>query len=76
MPRYYFDLSSREGFTRDRVGQALDESDMKTMVARVIVEIASDEMPLGDDESISITVRDESDRPIYTASLTFRSSAL
>ena len=71
MARYFFDLHNGDGPIRDDAGTELASRDevLKEM-ARILVDIARDELPAGERTIISVTVRSE-ERPISVASLAF-----
>lgn len=72
MPRYFFDL--RDGvFTRDDEGMGCaDFSAVCREAKRALSDMARDVLPNEEEpQSISVIVRDEGDRPVYTATLTF-----
>ena len=71
MARYFFDLHNGDGPIRDDAGTELASRDevLKEM-ARILVDVARDELPAGERTIISVTVRSE-ERPISVASLAF-----
>jgi hypothetical protein len=72
MTRYYFDLHNGDGPTRDEHGIDLQSSkNIPGELARILLDVAKDELTDGDHAVISVTVRDESGSPISVASLTF-----
>ncbi|WP_160003395.1 hypothetical protein [Rhizobium sp. 18055] len=77
MSRYYFDLHNGDGPLKDEHGTELSSrAGIPTEVAKILLEIARDELPTCDHATISVTVRDESGRPVSVSSLTFRNEWL
>lgn len=71
MARYFFDLHDGDGPIRDNEGMELaSRADVLREMARILVDIARDELPTGERTIISLTVRSE-ERPISVASLAF-----
>jgi hypothetical protein len=71
MARYFFDLHNGDGPIRDNEGMELaSRADVLREMARILVDIARDELPAGERTIISLTVRSE-ERPISVASLAF-----
>lgn len=71
MARYFFDLHNGDGPIRDNEGMELASwADVLREMARILVDIARDELPAGERTIISLTVRSE-ERPISVASLAF-----
>ncbi|WP_312367163.1 DUF6894 family protein [Ensifer sp.] len=59
--------------TADDHGLDLDSRDAVMLeVARILVDVARDELPQGDGTEISVSVRSEFGKPISVATLTFR----
>lgn len=74
MSRFYFDLHNGEGPTRDDEGQELpSHAAVAREVARILLDVANEEMTGTDRLIVSLTVRDENDRTISVANLTFTS---
>lgn len=74
MSRYYFDLHNGDGPLRDDEGLELDtRRSVNRQVARILAEIARDEMPTHDRAVINLKVRDEAGKIVSFASLTFQS---
>lgn len=77
MARYYFDLHNGDGPTTDNDGLNLPSKESVTRhVARILTDIARDEMPTEDQAVISVKVRDDSGKIVSVASLTFSSQWL
>ncbi|MBY5339923.1 hypothetical protein ACCS54_08125 [Rhizobium johnstonii] len=77
MARYYFDLHNGEGPTRDEHGTELrSREDIPKELTRILLDVARDELPVGDRMIIAITVRDESGDPVTVASLIFNNEWL
>ncbi|MEK1900323.1 DUF6894 family protein [Rhizobium sp. 1399] len=71
MARYFFDLHNGDGPIRDNEGTELaSRAEVLREMARILVDIARDELPAGERTIISLTVRSEQ-RPISVASLAF-----
>lgn len=72
MPRYFFDTLDR-GFHYDDEGVDCDDSEAACALAMcTLPEIARFAIPSnGDDQAFTVSVRDESDVIVYTATLTF-----
>ncbi|MFP5078603.1 DUF6894 family protein [Rhizobium sp. YIM 134829] len=72
MSRYYFDLSNGVEPVRDEEGQDFSSrSEVAREVARILGDIARDEMGDTGSGTISLTVRDQSGRTVSRAKLTF-----
>lgn len=72
MSRYYFDLHNGDGPLSDHEGMELSSRKSVAMqVARILADIARDEMPTQDRIVISLKVRNEAGKAISVASLTF-----
>lgn len=77
MNRYFFDLHNGDGPIRDDQGTQLPSREtIPREIARILIDIARDELPMGDRTVISVTVRDESGRAISVASLTYNNEWL
>ena len=77
MARYYFDLHNGDGPTTDAEGMELESRKSVTShVARILTDVARDEMPSEDRAVISIKVRDAKGKVISVASLTFNNEWL
>ncbi|MGK6316755.1 DUF6894 family protein [Neorhizobium sp. DT-125] len=73
MARYFFDLVNGSGLIRDEQGQDVStREDISREVSRILVDIASEELPGSGDGAISVTVRDERGRPVLTGNLSFK----
>jgi uncharacterized protein DUF6894 len=72
MTRYYFDLHNGDGPTKDNQGQDLaTRAQVSKELARILIDVARDELPSLDRATISVTVRDENGAAVSVASLTF-----
>lgn len=72
MSRYYFDLHNGDGPLRDDHGiEISSKGGVVREVAKILLEVARDELPVCDRTIISVTVRDEQGQPISVSSLTF-----
>jgi hypothetical protein len=77
MRRYFFDLHNGDGPIRDDTGIQLPSRQSVAMeVSRILLEVASDELPYQARTIVSITVRDDTGRAISVASLTFNNEWL
>ncbi|WEZ83661.1 hypothetical protein P6U16_02245 [Rhizobium sp. 32-5/1] len=77
MRRYFFDLHNGDGPIRDDTGIQLSSRQSVAMeVSRILLEVASDEIPYQARAIVSITVRDDTGRAISVASLTFNNEWL
>jgi len=71
MARYFFDLHNGDGPIRDNEGTELESrAEVVREMARILVDVARDELPAGERTIISLTVR-SGERPISVASLAF-----
>lgn len=72
-----FRSSNGDGNTLDDHELDLDSRDAVMLeVARILVDVARDELPQGDGTEISVSVRSEFGKPITVATLTVRNSWL
>lgn len=70
MSRYYFDLHNGDGPLKDEHGTEIAlRSSIPREVAKILLEVARDELPLCDRTTIS--VREENGQPVCVSSLTF-----
>lgn len=71
--RYYFDVHNGDGQMTDDVGILLSsEADSPREVARIMSDIARDELPYEEHRGIiTVRVRDDEGRAISVGSLTF-----
>ncbi len=77
MPKYFFDMRDNDALTPDDVG--LDYSDIQAVKAeatRALAEMARDIVPATDRRELAIEVRDQSNRPVLRAMLTFEVQVL
>jgi hypothetical protein len=73
MPRYFFDTTNGETAYVDTDGLDLaDDEEARTHALDALPDMASDDMPNGDDRRLVVTVRGEDGAVVYTASLTLR----
>ncbi len=71
MTRYFFDLHNGDGPIRDNDGMELaSRAAVLREMAKILVDIARDELPAGERTIISVTVRTK-ERPVSVASLAF-----
>jgi len=74
MARYFFDLINGDGPVRDEQGQEVASREaVSREVSRILADIAREELPARCKGLISIEVRDENGRPVFTGSLSFQS---
>jgi hypothetical protein len=72
MPRYFFDLYNGFGFQQDDAGQEMSSKDSVRMeVARILHEVARDELPERDRGEVRVEVKDEEGHSIFTGTLKF-----
>jgi hypothetical protein len=72
MERYFFDVENGDGFTRDELGRELELNlEIANEIAKIVMDIAGDELNGSDNVRIQIFVRGENDRPIAVSLLTF-----
>jgi hypothetical protein len=72
MSRYYFDLHNGDGPLRDEFGTEINSRDgIPREVAKILLDVARDELPTSERAMISVTVRDEHGQAISVSSLTF-----
>lgn len=72
MERYFFDLVNGNGLVRDEQGQIIStRAEISREVSRILTDIAREELPESGEGTISVEVRDERDKPIFTGRLSF-----
>lgn len=77
MSRYYFDLHNGDGPLRDDEGVELySRASVARQVARILSDIARDELPTQDRSVITVKVRDGTGKTISVSSLTFNTEWL
>ena len=70
MPRYSFDVIDSNGQVRDEEGLELSHTDaMASIVTRILLDLANDEMQDERALAIEVSVRDDTDFTIYTGTL-------
>lgn len=70
--RYFFDVHNGSGELKDETGLMLENDDVPREVARIVTDIARDELPVDQQRGIvTIKVRDDSGAAISVGSLTF-----
>ena len=73
MPRYFFDLTDRQGFHRDEFGvEFANAQEARDQAVCLLPDVARLEMPNGDQHDIRVQMRDKSDTVIYDATLSLR----
>jgi hypothetical protein len=77
MPRFFFDIDDGERRTRDDVGlDFADAQNARDKAVSALPDIARDVMPDGQQRDFFVTMRDDSGRPIFKASLSLRTEWL
>ena len=77
MPRYYFDIRNAEGFHRDDYGTDLANlEEAITQAQTLLPDLIREELPDGDWHDVACDVRDETDRVVYQAEVTYRGRRL
>jgi hypothetical protein len=77
MPRYFFDIDDGERETRDTIGQEFDNREsLKAAAVTELPHVARDELPDSDQRQFKVSVRDETGRYIFRATLTLRAEWL
>ncbi|MBW6425237.1 hypothetical protein KX729_27790 [Rhizobium sp. XQZ8] len=72
MPRYFFDIVNGQGPMRDDEGvELLDPETVRKVAARIVSDLARDEMPGEQAVEITVNVRDESDRKVFIGKMHF-----
>ena len=70
MPLYFFDFADGAHICDDIGTEFPDDEAMRQGAMRTLAEIAQHEIPTdGDAHAMTVFVRDEADRPVYTATL-------
>lgn len=70
MQRYFFDLSNGDDFTRDDDGRELpSRTAISREIAKILLEVAQDEIVNLDYVRASVTVRDNAGRTVSRSSL-------
>lgn len=73
MPRYFIDTNNDGTFVEDDEGQDLPDAEAARKVAlAALPDMAREKMPDGDRRTFWASVRDETRRVIYKATLTLR----
>ncbi|NVD41960.1 hypothetical protein HT585_24130 [Ensifer sp. HO-A22] len=77
MTRYFFDLNNGDGKTVDEEGQELGSRNaIMQEVTRILVDVARDELPVGQGTEISVSVRTGVGKAVSVATLTFENEWL
>jgi len=72
MTRYYFDLHNGDGQTRDEQGMDLPSPQSASKeVARILADVARDELATADRVIVAVKVRDQEGRIVSVATLAF-----
>jgi hypothetical protein len=75
MARYFFDIDDGEPHSRDMVGTELPGREaVRREATGILPDIAREELPDGNHRSFACSVRDESDRVIFVATLTLKAA--
>ena len=70
MPRFYFDINDGDDFIPDHEGIDLEGvEDAKAEAVNTLPDMARDGLPEGDSRDFVVTVRDETDRPVWRVRL-------
>lgn len=77
MPLYFFDVQDQDEFSRDDVGVECSSPEVVRRIAiEALPDIAKSVLPDGDHHVITVTVRDESGKSVFEASLTLKAGWL
>ena len=73
MPHYYFDIHRNGEVIVDNEGQELPDAEaVRKEAMAVMPEIAADAIPAdGDRQNFVVVARDETGKPVYTATLSY-----
>jgi hypothetical protein len=72
MSRYYFDLFDNDGELPDEEGQEVSSRlDLVREVAKIMLGLAQDDLPITESSTIKIGVRDEKGVPVSVSTLAF-----
>jgi hypothetical protein len=72
MPKYYFDVISNDSLQRDEVGIDFPSADeVRSHAAKILTGLAHDEIADQAGMRITVSVRDDTDFPVFTAELVF-----
>ncbi|TIS61438.1 MAG: hypothetical protein E5W93_07805 [Mesorhizobium sp.] len=75
MERFYFDLYNTDHTQLDREGQLFPSRERAGVEAlRILHDVASEEMTVGDQLKITVRIRNEKSEQIFEASLTLDSA--
>ncbi|MDE3854850.1 DUF6894 family protein [Sinorhizobium meliloti] len=70
MPRYFFDVINGEGPMRDDEGVELPDPDaVRREAAKIVTDLARDEVPKEQAVKIVVNVRDEADAKVFVGQL-------
>jgi hypothetical protein len=70
MPRFYIDIHDGDDFIPDHQGIDLEGvEDAKAEAVNTLPDMARDGLPEGDSRDFVVTVRDETDRPVWRVRL-------
>jgi hypothetical protein len=70
MPRFYIDIHDGDDFIPDHQGLDLEGvEDAKAEAVNTLPDMARDGLPEGDSRDFVVTVRDETDRPVWRVRL-------
>ena len=70
MPRFYIDIHDGDDFIPDHQGLDLEGiEDAKAEAVNTLPDMARDGLPAGDSRDFVVTVRDETDRPVWRVRL-------
>lgn len=72
MSRYYFDLFDNDGELSDEEGQEVSSRlDLVREVAKIMLGLAQDDLPITESSTMKISVRDEKGVPVSVSTLAF-----
>jgi len=72
MPRYFFDVINGEGPMRDDEGVELADLDaVRSEVAKIVTDLARDEVPKEQAVDIVVNARDEADAKVFVGKLQY-----
>ncbi|MEO3385334.1 hypothetical protein [Mesorhizobium sp. CAU 1741] len=73
--RYYFDVNDGAAVSVDELGiDCADLAQVRYRAIDALPDLARDELPNGDDRVLSVSVRDEAGRRVFSCSLTLKVS--
>jgi hypothetical protein len=74
VPRYFFDIDDGVRDVRDEEGTVLEDREVARKEAiGTLAQLANSMLPDGNNHTFKASVRDETDKPIYEATLALKS---